>query len=276
MHKPLIWYSVALSGLVIVSLLIARAGELQFPAVVAPAEKIGKPKASPEPSRKLPKSPIELFSEVTSDDAQTRERGMKDLVDGELEMGDNDRPPQARIEAVQLDDDPELQYVLVVHNIFPSTSYVIIADKTSDGWHAVGTFEYSYMWDELIASNVVQIQPPFVLVKESTGGSGFFTLTASIYRLWEGRLYKTLELGEHAEDGGHFFHSDAKIEFRWAGFLPWSEPWIALEVRTDETEIPEDRPNDQPRSTHSCDGYEWVPATFSFVRTARATQALCK
>ena len=243
-----------------------------------PQEQIGTPREAPDPTRPLPKHPLELFNEILSDTREVRERSLVALVGDLLHPTDFAEIPDSQIRAVQLDEDPELEFVLIFHQV-PWASHVLIADKGPQTWNLVGQFHYYWHWDWRTAEKIAEVHSPFVLVRDATGGSCMYQNPASLYRLLNGKLYKTIEILEadyHCVVGTPTSVTTNKhIQFRREHF----SPWMAIEVRTEQTTSRFDKSQwiEQPSvGGETCEGYEWIPESFTFELTDKATQALCQ
>jgi len=94
-----------------------------------PEEQIGTPREAPEPVRPLPKHPLELFNEAVAGTREVRKQSLETLVGDWLHPTDFAEVPDSQIRAVQLDDDPELEFLVVIHQTLWA-SHVLIADKS--------------------------------------------------------------------------------------------------------------------------------------------------
>jgi len=247
--------------------------QAQLPPVAAPKEEIRAPRGVAEPRRKLSKTPPEYFTDLLSGNPAVRGAALKELL--------NDREPassqppvlDATLRAVQLDDDPDLEFVFTIQLGPPPGSVVIVADKAPDGWYNAGKFEYWWHWNPDDAEKFVEIHPPFILFRSVEAGAAGNETDAGIYRLWRGQLYKTFstEKPQDSAATGPARTVDYRIAFRAESFSPWT----LLEVRKTETITPAPPSQAKPVRKRSCLGYEWIPATFSFAVSNRATRSVC-
>ena len=104
---------------------------------------------------------------------------------------------------------------------------------------------------------------------------------ASLYRLWNGRLYRTIEILEadyHCVVGTPTsVTAKRSIRFRRERFSPWIALEVRIEHKSEVVELINDRWERQESvDGKSCEGYEWMPSSFSFELTENATQALCQ
>jgi len=250
-------------------------------------EQIGIPRQAPEPRRKLSKPPLELFNEVVSGAPATRLKSLAEFVGEDILQEYVDIGHDAQIRAIQLDDDPEPEFIAIFH--FQFQTRVIVADSTPEGWNIVGQFKYWYHWNADEAEKIVEVHPPFILIRESNGGTGIFEMTVHVYRLWKGRLYKTLELEESSDitmwgDPDHTRTITKRdIQFETGDFSLWTTkplderhplPWLRVNTEERTTFNGSDAGKSHP--VLSCDGYEWIPESFEFKITKKATETVCK
>ena len=247
-----------------------------------PVEQLGTPREAPEPTRKLTRHPQELFNVILSANPETQLQSLSELVGEDLSQESIEVGSDAQIRAVQLDDDPEPELIVVVHVEYPPHTRIVVTDRTPEGWNVVGNFNYWYFWDRESAEKALEVHLPFIIVRETSGGSGLLMVTATLFRLWKGKLYKTVELEESMEvrtiigsrpPRGE--REQTQIDFLWEGSFRWK---IRIRTEKETTFIDVDRGETvgAPVISRWCLGYEWVPATFSFELTQSATQALCK
>lgn len=250
-------------------------------AVSNGAAAIISPKAPPEPRRKLPQSPQELYQEIMSDDRQTKARGLSGLVGRYISSDDfYGKLPEASIQAVQLDNDAEPEYIVTLFDEIHDDCGMV-ADKAPDGWYLVGETCEQHYWVPLDSGPIVDVHGPFVILRNFGHGTDKFQeTTVGVYRLWNGQLYKTFQQVEKMHYriyGDPLFIVDAEANIVFHDI----ESTSAIEVRNKETKTLFDSYKQQTvgdpiPAPSTCEGYEWVPATFSFERTDNATKAFCK
>ena len=243
-------------------------------------EKVGKPRYAAEARRHINRDPPEIFRAMLSINAAVRVTAMNTLFGSAPSESDPPEIPDASLRALQLDDDEDQEFIFTLH--VRATSCVLVVDKGKDGWYVVGDLIYWKYHVPERAETILEVHHPFLLFRSITGGTGFTSTTVEIYRLWQGRLYKTAELPEngfavaHGTDPVETITTDNRIVFRYADFSQWT----AIEFRREETRSFEGevggKPARKPIVKRSCAGYEWVPATLSFDVTPRATRALCR
>jgi hypothetical protein len=185
------------------------------------------------------------------------------------------------LRSLQLDEDDELEYLFIIQGGPPPTSILIVANRESGSWYGVGRFDYWWHWNEEEAERLVEVHAPFLLIRETNGGSGISSTVARIYRMHNQRLHKTFEVEESSDSSRYGTHPlevhtmSRDIRIRQNEITPW-----LVEVRQTHTIafIDPDKDGDvKPQTTRrSCEGYEWVQGTFSFEPTKRAKSAVCK
>ena len=253
-------------------------------APASPLEIAVKPKAEPEPRRKLPQSPDELYREIMSEDRQTKAAGLSGLLGKDVSSDDiyDPQPPRASIQAVQLDEDPDLEYIITLTDQMYEDC-AIVADKSPDGWYAVGRTCEDSGWVPDDSGPMVEVRRAFVILRSfGHGTDGLQETYVGVYRMWKGRLYRTFEHVEKlhasqlAEPGKPRPDIDTSARIIFHDLA--SHPEIEVRAKETTTQVYNNtgEPLPPPTTTNSCDGYEWVPATFSFERTDNATKAFCK
>jgi len=238
-----------------------------------PAETVGRLKAEPEPRRKLSRDPLEFVQDLVSPVAARGARAFSELTGSQM-TEDAAPVPNSNFRAVNLDGDPDLEYVFtLLHGGITPSSSVVVVDRGADGWYAVGTFRYWWHWNAEDTERMVEVHAPFLLVRDIEGGSGLSETRVKIFRLWQGRLFKTFEAEEEATSGGAGLDRklQSRIHFREAGFPLGT----GLEVRNDETTSSAET-RWRPVRRRSCTGYAWVPRSFSFEASAMATREFCQ
>ena len=247
----------------------------QFVMVTPEKEPVGTPKAKAEPIRKLSRAPQALFEDLLSPTTAVRARALNEMTGSQWTEEDASLS-DATLRAVNLDEDPDIEYVFTVHTTWPEASFVILADHRSDGWYAVGRFVYSYHWNAEDAERFLEVHAPFLLIRSFGGGTGGISTESRVYRLWKGALYETLNFTEHfyvwtaRAPGVASEETHRSIVFHPGGIS--SE--TALQVRTETRTT--FRSSRKAETNRSCDGYRWSSATFSFQSNKQATQTLCR
>lgn len=206
---------------------------------------------------------------------------MQDLLGLDAAPEGTATPPDITIRCLNLDEDPEAECVFILHLGPSPASIFLVSDHKSDGWYVVGQFGYWWHWKQDDAEHFVELHPPYILVREIGGGTGVAGTDAKVYRLWRGALYKTIgfeERGYAAVYGTSPLQTrtvENQIKFCDLNFSPWG----GLTLRGwEETSFTNAAGKEVRKAvtTKSCSAYEWVPATFSFERTTRATKEACR
>jgi hypothetical protein len=103
---------------------------------------------------------------------------------------------------VQLDDDPELEAILITEAKAESTYVAYVFDKQGKSWNLVGAL---WCYRECDAINFIRVQkltedsPPLLLCYRDLGGSGSVLMTAEVFQLREGKLWRVFEIGNRSD-----------------------------------------------------------------------------
>lgn len=245
------------------------------PEVEPPA----KPIAKPEARRRMPLDPPTLFRNLLSSSTEDRRRAYRALRWGQND--DVSPPTDVRLYATNLDADPGLEYVLIVRgSIDNSAAYIF--DKDSEGWWEIGQFYCSWHCFVAQAERLIELREIVwygrkdIIVREQAGGTGVAETTLSIYRMYEGRLYRIFRMIEDRYDapigGSGTITQHRQIEF------PESDPatgkFLVVHYRK-LTESDTSGRNGTLRETHSCIVYRWDAARFMFAEDNSAVSKFC-
>jgi hypothetical protein len=243
--------------------------------IAAPQEIIANPTSKPEPRRLIATDPISLYQRLLSNSFKDRKDVFR-LLSHE-EMATSDRI-EARLYAVNLDSDSDLEYVLVATGDF--STIALVFDKIGTSWYAVGNFSYGYHWDANEAERLIELREIVqygrkdIIVRDRGGGTGIAETVLSIYRMHNGSLYRvfrTLEDGFHAAVGV----GTAEYEHRTLEY-PDHDPYTpALLVARHVKRVEPAQEGAVVRVSRDCSVFEWDAAGFVFVKKKAAMPSLC-
>jgi hypothetical protein len=197
------------------------------PEVEPPANPIAKPEAR----RRISLDPLTLFRNLLSTSTDDRRSAYRAL---RWDQDDEASPPtDVRLDATNLDADRDLEYVLIVRGSVDNSA-AFIFDKDSEGWWEIGQFYCSWHCLADQAERLIELREIVwygrkdIIVREQAGGTGVEETTLSIYRMYEGRLYRIFQTMEDRYDapiGGsgtitqhrqiEFPESDRVVESFW-------------------------------------------------------------
>jgi hypothetical protein len=233
--------------------------------------------AKPGARRRITSDPLTIFRELLSPSEEERRRAYHAI---RWDVDDETSPPvDARLYATNLDADPDLEYILIVRGEFDqSAAYVF--DRQQDGWWEVGQFScwwhcFADQAERLIElREIVWYGRKDIIVREQGGGTGLTETTLSIYRLYEGRLYRVFQTTEDRDEGvigGGSITQHRRIEF------PESDPNEPkfLVVHYDKETESDAGEGKKRAETHSCTTYRWDAVKFTFVADKAAVDKLC-
>ena len=233
------------------------------------------PRYPAAPSRLLSRDPLALVRAILGGEVRVRNAAMNEVFDFRVPLEDGTLKPDLTVNAVQLDEDSEFEFVMTVHVGPPGLSAVVIVDRGADGWRANGNSGYRWHWDPNTAEQVVELHPPFVMVRETGGGTGIWSTDATLFRLWRGRLYKTFAVTEGRE--ATRYGTDPLETVLETAKLTISQHEIG--VRTEKTSLFTDGNGKQvrkPLTKSECKAYRWNLPTLTFEPDAKVTEVLCR
>lgn len=162
---------------------------LIFPAI-AWAQTI-TPTARPESRMRVYADPAGIARNLLSPSEETRRLGFRQL--GVTLNFPNNAVPNlvdVRLLATNLDDDQELERVLVYSFERRRLSAAHVFDFDGKSWWSVGEF------DDVEGSELIELKGATkayyddLVVRVNGHGTGFMSTELTIYRLWQGRLYR--------------------------------------------------------------------------------------
>ena len=248
----------------------------QFAGVEKPKEIAAKPIPKPEPRRPIDTDPVSLVRSLLTNSAEDRKGALRLM--GHEEIASDD-PIEARLFAVNLDADPELEYIVIVHGQ-PNRTVALVLDKAGDAWRVVGDFSYWYHWEPNEAERFIELREIVwsgrkeMIVRDYSGGTGVGATAISIYRMNDGFLYRVF----HTTEDRHSFiigQGSTEYEHRTIEFLEhaWNEPASIIVRYGKRTEPPE---QGQPvRRSSACSVYKWDAVNFIFSEERAAPPGLC-
>ena len=148
------------------------------------------PATKAEPRKKLNSDPVTVFQNLLGPSKDSRRVAYqalgwsKEAIDEALPADD------ARLYAVNLDADAELEYVLIV-SAGPATTVAYVFDQDSQGWWQVGMFDYWWHWNADQAERLIELREIVwygrkdIVVREQNGGTGVAETDLSIYRIYQ-------------------------------------------------------------------------------------------
>lgn len=210
------------------------------------------PQSTPEPRRKLAVNPDSLFPLIVSEDPSQRSKALEVL--GMSWMGEM-QPTDARLLAVNLDSDQDLERVLIMKSNLNAAVVVLKNEKGT--WWELGSF--------FCCGPSGRVQEPFVelrqtvwhgtndLIVHAVGahGTGVGEGRLMIYRVWKGNLYKVLDISEW-----EYNMRDSETS---RIFFPDMESHASPQVIT----VIKDS---QKRRKATCIPYRWEVKKFAFVQ----------
>jgi hypothetical protein len=240
-------------------------------------EKSGNPTSKPEPRRVIKADPVSLYRRLVSDSEKDRKDAFRVLGHEEIEARE---PVEARLYAVNLDSDADLEYILIASHGFPNRSIAIVLDKSGDDWRVVGDFSYWWHWDPNEAERFIELREIVwagrkeIIVRDHGGGTGLAETSLSIYRMHDGYLYRVFRT---TEDGFHAIVGEgtAEYEHRTIDYPEhaWNEPaYLAVHYRKRIEPAEKGQP---VRKSSSCSVFRWDAPTFVFVKDKQAAPKFC-
>ncbi|MGH9647189.1 MAG: hypothetical protein ACRD4E_10265 [Bryobacteraceae bacterium] len=239
---------------------------------------------------KVADDPFVIFQNLIGSSVANRRRaivelGWKDEVrfaDDPTFIGD------ARFSRVNLDDDPEMESILTLTlGIGRETSALIF--KNSEGqWWRVGVFSISVEWSTDDAEhifelrNIVDFDHKDIIIRSKGAGTGIQrAIDLSIYRLYQGRLYRTFGISEEFAFDKYSPSGDEMIEDeRHEVFYPEIESGKDgyLVVRRSKQMVPVSEWELLPRAPKatSCLPYRWDPIKYQFVADRSVAVKFCR
>jgi hypothetical protein len=118
--------------------------------------------------------PITLYHNLLSPSSEERKQAYGHLG---FAFSDASRPVDARLDAVNLDADDDLEYILTASGS-PARTMAIVFDKVGDIWWIVGEFSYWWHWNANDAERLIELREIVwpgrkeIIVREQGGGTG--------------------------------------------------------------------------------------------------------
>jgi hypothetical protein len=245
--------------------------------ITMPKEGIGNPTSKPEPRRLIATDPISLYRRLLSTSLQDRKDAFRMLAHDEI---DADDPVEARLYAVNLDSDSDLEYILVATGHFPPRTFASVFDRAGESWWVIGDFSYWWHWganeaEQLIGlREIVRNGRKEITVRDWSGGTGVTETWLSIYRMQNGYLYRVFRT---LEDGFHFIVGAGTSEYEHRTLEypdhDWNAPALLVARHLKRTEP--SRKGLAFRLSRNCSVFRWDSASFSFVEDKAAMPNLC-
>lgn len=248
------------------------------------------PVAQPEPTVRVSEDPLTIFQNLIGSSPEQRRQAIVELgwTGDEKFAEDPSFVQNARFYRVNLDDDPEYEAIMTVDIGFGRSTRALIFKRSNNQWSRVGTFSLDYMWgpDEaehmLELRNIVDFEHKDILIRLTSGGSDIQKeVQVYIYRLYQGRLYRTFQTTEEfavrrfptpgvmmIEDEVHRLDYPALEQAKGAFIVLHSSK---TSMRASEWGILEPQ-----RNRIDCLPYRWDPSSYAFIADQRAAARLCQ
>jgi hypothetical protein len=242
-----------------------------------PQERIGNPTSKPEPRRPIATDPVSLYQRLLSAAPEDRKDAYRLLAHEEMDASE---PAEARLYAVNLDSDSDLEYLLVATAHFPPRTIAVVFDKDGKSWAVIGDFSYWWHWDANEAERLIELREIVhygrkeIIVRDWGGGTGVAETSLSIYRMQNGALYRVFRT---LEDGFHFIVGAGTSEYEHDTLEypdhDWNAP--ALLVARHLKRIEPARKGAAIRVSQDCSIFRWDATAFLFVENKAAMPSLC-
>jgi hypothetical protein len=189
-------------------------------------------------------------------------------------------PVEARLYAVNLDSDSDLEYVLIANTDFPPGTIALVFDKIGASWWVIGDFSYGWQRDANEAERFIELREIVhygrkeIIVRDWGGGTGFAETGLSIYRMQNGSLYRVFRT---VEDGFHFIYGVGTTEYEHRTLEYSDHDWNApaLLVARHVKRIEPAQEGAAVRVSRDCSVFQWDAAAFVFVKKKAAMPSLC-
>lgn len=240
--------------------------------VVQPIQAEASPTSWPEPRFQIAEDPLIIFQNLISSSSANRrdaivQLGWKDeakFAEDPAFIGD------ARFYRVNLDDDPDFESILML-TIGRGRETRALVFKRSDGkWWRIGSFSLWYMWRQddaermLELRNIVDGDHKDIVVRLTAGGSDIQReIELSIYRLYQGRLYRTFEMTEEFASRSPSSAGMQRKQILYPERDRAQGPYIVVH----SSRVPE---------TVDCVPYRWDPVKYLFTPDRPASRRLCE
>jgi hypothetical protein len=235
-----------------------------------PEEVLANPSSKPLPRRLMGVDPLTLYRDLMSSSKDERTRTLRRLGDNFSEI---EQPEDTRLYALNLDSDPDLEYVLEAKVAFAAT-IAWVFKKGPEGWWMVGTFNYSWHWDPNQAERFIEFREIVtygrkeIIVRDTGGGTGLAETRLAIYRMNNGFLYRVFETTEDRFSNvigtGMTEYEHRDIEYLEAGLI------VRLRKHL------EDGPDHKKPEIRTCSAFTWDAVSFRFAEDKAAAATACK
>jgi hypothetical protein len=260
----------------IIALTPSLLGSGQHLSVQVPRETVGNPTSKPLQRRFVGVDPMMLYRGLLSSSPKERTQAFQQL---RHQVTDASLPADARLYALNLDSDDDLEYVLIV-TVSPAATLAFVFDKSAQGWCVVGEFSYGWHWDANEAERLIEFREiawygrKEIIVRERGGGAGVTETALSIYRMHNGYLYRVFHT---TEDAFHYVYGAGRteyehrtIEYRDAD----ADGHVFLVVHYDKRIEPDQHSRPLPE-VRSCSAFRWNAGSFVFVEDTTAAPKVC-
>ena len=245
--------------------------------ITMPQERIGNPNSKPEPRRLIATDPVSLYHRLLSTSFEDRKNAFRLLAHEEIDAGD---PVEARLYAVNLDSDSDLEYILVATGHSLPRTIAIVFDKTGEVWWVVGDFSYWWHWEANKAEQLIELREIVhygrkeIIVRDWGGGTGIAETWLSIYAMHNGSLYRIFRT---LEDRFRFVvgAGTPEYEHRTLEYPDHDANSPALLVARHLKRIEPAQKGVAIRANRDCSVFRWDPAAFIFVESKAAMPSLC-
>lgn len=248
------------------------------------------PVAQPEATVRVSEDPLTAFQKLIGSSSEQRCQAIFELgwTGDEKFAEDRSFVRNARFYRVNLDDDPEYEAIMTVDIGFPLSTRALIFKRSRNQWLRVGNFVLDYMWGPdqaermLELRNIVDFEYKDIIIRLTGGGTDIQkAVQLSIYRLYQGRLYRTFQTTEEFAvrrfpGPGVMMIEDEVHRLDYPDLDQAKGAFIVLHgsktlVRASEWGILEPQPN-----RIDCLPYRWEPSRYTFVEDQNAAARLCQ
>jgi hypothetical protein len=251
---------------------------------------VASPTTPPEPILRVAESPTAIFQALTGPSSANRRRAIIQLgwKDDEAFADDPTFLGNARLYRVNLDDDPEMEIILVFDIGVGRETRLLIFKSSQAEWYRIGAFTLWYMWGPddaehmLELRNIIDFDHKDIIIRLTAGGSDIQKeVELSIYRIYDGRLYRTFHTTERFalrrfSERREMVIDDERHHIFYPDLVQGTQPYIV--VRHTKELVPESAwgVTEKPAKTLSCVPYRWDPIKYVFTADRSTSAMFCE